>query len=103
MNNNFTIVTADNHLCISICGELDILTTRYFNDVLESILDTADADIIIDCEKLIYIDSWGINTLVRALQRMKQKELGIRLVNLRKDVRKLFEITHLDYPFKIVS
>ena len=101
MQNSFTIILSENQSNISVQGELDVLTERYLNEFLENSADLLETDLTIDCEKLLYIDSCGINALERALNKMNHKGLKIHLINLRGNVKKLFKITNLDSVFEL--
>lgn len=103
MGENFAILIGKGGSSISLRGELDILTVGCLQQFFESTLDTLAADLTIDCARLLYIDSCGINSLLGALQKMQQRGLDIKLMNVNKNIRKLFEVTRLADSFGIAS
>lgn len=103
MNENFRIIVEEDKFNISIQGELDILTTTYLKNILEQTIDSFESDITIDFDKLVYIDSCGIEALQMALLIMRQKGLNMHLINAKKNVKKLFKIanSYSDYTIAV--
>jgi len=100
MNSNLEIVVkAEDFSNVSFIGDIDILTSKCVDDFLENVIENYKTNLTIDCEKLTYIDSCGMNILVRALERMKQCDTGIYLVNMNRSIKRLFEISGLDNEF----
>lgn len=86
---------------VTISGEVDIVTSETLREFLDGIVDHFKSDIMIDCRKLTYIDSHGIIVLLRAQRKMGNKGAGIYLINVNKNIQKLFSIIHLVETFKI--
>jgi len=82
-------------------GEIDIYTSPKFKeDVLKS-FDSKTTDIIINGEKLSYLDSTGLGVLISILKKLKDNEYKVYLLNIKPNIRKIFEITKLDKLFII--
>lgn len=86
---------------ISPVGELDIYTSPNFKEILNDLIETKSADIIIDGEKLEYIDSTGLGVLISVLKKLKEKEYNITIINIKPNINKLFNITGLNKVFII--
>lgn len=84
-------------------GEIDIYTSPSLKEKLVKALKEKEADILIDGEKLEYLDSTGLGTLISILKVLKEKEDAkkIYIRNLKPNIRKLFDITELDKVFVI--
>lgn len=82
-------------------GEIDIYTSPSFkNKVLDSYMEKK-TDIIIDGAKLEYIDSTGLGALISILKAIEEDEHKIHLINIKANIKKLFDITELDKLFII--
>lgn len=80
-------------------GDLDIYTSSQFKEEVLKKLDENQVDIIIDGEKLDYVDSTGLGALISILRTMKESENKIYIENVKKNIRKIFDITNLDKMF----
>lgn len=89
--------------CISILpiGEIDIHTSPMFKDEVNRIIDKKIINIVINCSSLDYIDSTGLGALIAILKRVKEKNLNLKIINLKPNIYKLFDITGLDKIFNI--
>ncbi len=80
-------------------GDLDIYTSSQFKEEIIKRLDEQETDIIIDGEKLEYVDSTGLGALISILRNMKENEKKIYIDNVKPNIRKIFHITKLDEMF----
>lgn len=86
---------------VSAKGEIDIFNSQEFKVKLLELLDEKPIGISIDCEKLTYIDSTGLGSLIAVLKKTKEFGGEITLYNVKPTLYKLFKITNLDKVFKI--
>jgi len=84
---------------LELKGELDIFSSPTFKEKLYGIIENSQNDIILDLSEISYIDSTGLGVFVGALKKAKQKNLNIKLRNLKPNVKKVFSITGLDKVF----
>ncbi len=82
-------------------GEIDIYTSTEFKDIIVDKTKEKQSDILIDGEKLDYLDSTGLGALISILKMAKKNEKDIYLENIKPNIRKLFDITDLDKVFII--
>ena len=93
--------TGENKWIFSPAGEIDIYSSLKFKeDILEN-FNSKKTDILIDGEKLEYIDSTGLGALIYILKLLKDDDYKIHLMNIKPNIKKLFDITELDKLFVI--
>ncbi|MFZ5974561.1 MAG: STAS domain-containing protein [Bacillota bacterium] len=88
-------------LMASLKGDIDIYAAPELKEKLAIMIETHRSDIIIDCKDLNYIDSTGLGALVALLKKAKDYDKGIRIINLKPYIRKLFTITGLEKIFSM--
>lgn len=79
-------------------GEINISTSPELRKFFEKDLKKK---IVIDFEKVTYIDSSGLATLVEVLKKTKTQGGLLGLAGMSDKVKSLFEITKLDKLFSI--
>lgn len=94
----------DGSICtVTLEGEVDVYTAPGLKEQLVALLDGGCISMIIDLEKVAFIDSSGLGVLVSALRRAREKDGVVRIVCTRDGVLKIFRITGLDKVFPIFS
>ena len=68
---------------------------------MQDIYNWVYADVILDGEELVYMDSTGLGVLISGLKKLKEKGKNIILINIRPNINKLFDITGLNKVFII--
>ena len=86
---------------IAISGEIDLFAAPDFKSRLYDAVGDGDADVVLDCSGLSYIDSTGLGILLGALKRVRQNNRQVYVRNLKDNIRKLFRITGLDRAFNL--
>ncbi len=87
-----TIRANGEHTVLTVGGEVDIVTVESFRTAL---LDAQRSPrVVVDLRGVTFMDSAGINALVGAYHRLAP-DGELRLVGLRQNVRRVFEITGL--------
>ena len=84
-------------------GELDIFSSPNFKEKVVNAYDSRNSDIIIDLEKLEYVDSTGLGALISIFRKLKESNNKIIIDNIKPNIKKLFLITELDKLFVIRS
>ena len=79
-------------------GEINISTSPDLRKLFEK---QAAKKVVVNLEKVIYIDSSGLATLVEMLNKMKSQGGSLGLSGMSAKVKSLFEITKLDKLFSI--
>lgn len=99
LNLNLEFLQKDNTWIVVPEGEIDIYTSPDLKKTLEEALDTQNANILIKGDKLEYIDSTGLGTLISIYKIVNQENNKIYLENIKPNIKKLFDITQLDKVF----
>ena len=76
-------------------GEGDVA----LRNVVQEILDTGQKDILLNLEKVSYMDSAGIGELVACYKRAKEKEGSVKLLNPSGKVYDLLSLTKREEVF----
>jgi len=95
------IITSENKLEIKPIGEVDIYTSPELKNKIFELIDDKKLDIVINGEKLEYIDSTGLGVLMSIYKKMQENSLNIKILNLKSNIYKLFDITGLIKVFDI--
>ncbi|HOK49839.1 MAG TPA: STAS domain-containing protein [Sedimentibacter sp.] len=82
-------------------GEVDIYTSPELKNSVLSLIEDKKTDIVIDGESLDYIDSTGLGVLMCIYKKLQEKNLNFKIVNLKPNIYKLFDITGLNKVFDI--
>lgn len=101
LNVDIDVNKEKNMLEIKPKGEIDIYTSPKFKEQVIKSFKNNELDIIINGEKLEYIDSTGLGVLISIYKVLKEKEKTIYIENIKPNIKKLFDITDLDKIFII--
>jgi anti-anti-sigma factor len=85
-------------LVFQVSGEINISTSP---DLKKQFEKQPSKKIVVDLEKVTYIDSSGLATLVEILKKTKSQGGSLGLAGMPDKVKSLFEITKLDKLFLI--
>lgn len=79
-------------------GEINISTSPVLRKHFEQ---QPSKKIVVDLDKVTYVDSSGLATLVEILKKTKGQGGSLALAGLSEKVKSLFEITKLDKLFTV--
>lgn len=88
---------------IEIQGKFDIESTEEFENLFQKQIESNPGTIAIDMNKLEYIDSSGIGTLIKSLNTIKNQKGTLILVGLNNMILNVFKLAKLDMFFQIMS
>ena len=86
---------------LDIQGEIDLYNAPEIKSTIRSLIDETKCHVIINLEKVSYIDSSGIGALISSLSNLKKFRGDMKIVNVLASVRKVFELTKLISFFEI--
>lgn len=92
------VIQRDGVSIFLVNGEINISTSPELRKFFES---QPSKKVVVDLEKVSYVDSSGLATLVEILKKTKIQGGSLGLSGLSEKVRSLFEITKLDKLFSI--
>lgn len=81
---------------LRLAGEIDAYTAPQLKESFNSLMEQDSREIIVDLEKVTYMDSTGLGVFIGALKSAKEKDKQLKLVNIHERVFRLFQITGLD-------
>jgi anti-sigma B factor antagonist len=87
-------------LVFQVAGEINISTSPELKKQFEK---QPLKKVVVDLEKVSYIDSSGLATLVEMLKKTKSQGGSLGLSGLSDKVKSLFEITKLDKLFLVTK
>jgi anti-sigma B factor antagonist len=86
---------------LDIAGEIDLYNAPEIKDIINKLIEDQKYNVIINLEKVSYIDSSGIGALISSLSNLKKYQGGLKIINVYASVRKVFELTKLTSFFEI--
>lgn len=91
----FEIEIKGNLICL--CGKLDFAQAEKAGEALAGVEESA----VVDFAELEYISSAGLGHLFATHKRLMCANKGLKLINLKPDIRYVFEIAGFDTIFEI--
>ncbi len=92
MENNFTI---------KIPSNFTVDEVSEFRTEVTNLVDQGIVNFIIDFSECNFIDSTGLGALVSIYKKCAEHSGNVKLISLKEEVKKLFELTRLDRVFEI--
>lgn len=83
-------------------GEIDMATVPSFDEALSAALDEEPESLMIDLSEVTFMDSSGLNALVRARNAMDDTNVEMVISGMSEQVRRLFEVSGLMTAFMFV-
>jgi anti-sigma B factor antagonist len=94
--------TREGDICIvHVAGEVDVYTSPSLKSALVAAVADGCRVVVVDLDKVGFIDSSGLGVLVGALRRAREAQGDLRIVSARETVVKIFRITGLDRVFPV--
>ena len=86
---------------VSLRGEIDVYTAPRLRQALIDLVEGGAKDIVVDMDRVDFLDSTGLGVLVGGLKRVKSNEGEMKLVVTQDRIMKIFDITGLSKVFPI--
>ena len=87
---------------ISLRGEIDVYTAPRLRQALIDLVEGGAKDIVVDMERVDFLDSTGLGVLVGGLKRVKSNEGDLKLVVTQDRIMKI-DITGLAKVFPMFA
>lgn len=84
-------------------SEANLAQSNALKAELATLTDQYRKNIVVDFNRVEYVDSSFLGALVSALKYAVAAQTDISVVNLKKDIRDLFGLIRLDKVFKIYN
>ncbi len=88
-------------IILDINGEIDLYNAPEIKKNIKTQIDNGKHNIIVNLDKVSYIDSSGIGVLISSLSQLKKVGGGLKIINVYASVKKVFELTKLTSFFDI--
>jgi len=89
----------DGWAVLAVTGEVDVATAPRLREQLIDLVNEGQHRIVVDLEKVEFLDSTGLGVLVGALKRVRTHDGELALVCTESRILKVFEITGLTKVF----
>ncbi len=86
---------------IDVGGEIDIYTAPRLRELLIDLVSKNSYQLIVNLEKVGFLDSTGLGVLVGGLKRVRAHDGSLDLVCTQEPILKIFRITGLTQVFGI--
>ncbi|OGX16782.1 MAG: hypothetical protein A3K83_04665 [Omnitrophica WOR_2 bacterium RBG_13_44_8b] len=84
-----------------LAGEINVTNSAKLPDECAKLIGQGLNKVLVDFEKVIFIDSSGLAALIEMLKLLKQKNGTLALSNVNKQIKGIFQITKFDKVFDI--
>ncbi len=90
-------------IVVTPSGDVDLSCSRELQTHIKKALEGKPKSLVVNLEKVPYMDSSGVATLVEAMQIARKQSTKLVLCGLQDKVRSIFEIARLDRVFTITT
>jgi len=101
MDLDLTVRKEDEHTVLEVAGEIDVYTAPKLREKLIELVSEGNYHLVIDLEKVDFLDSTGLGVLVGSLKRVRNHGGSLQLVCTQEKILKIFRITGLTKVFPI--
>jgi len=98
---NIAIDVVDDICIIRPQTDIDSFNVAFLKEKLKEQVETGHYHIIMDLEKVRFMDSAALGILVSGMKTCMEYAGELGIINPSKNVENLFKITHLDTIFKV--
>ena len=93
--------TKDGIEVVDVEGEIDVYTAPRLRELLIELVNTGFYQLVVNMEKVEFLDSTGLGVLVGGLKRVRAHDGSLDLVCTQERILKIFRITGLTKVFGI--
>jgi anti-anti-sigma factor len=83
----------NNAIVVTISGRLDAVTAPDYEKRIRELIDSGNSYFVVDFEQLDYISSAGLRALLLMAKLLKEKSGQVCLVNVKGNVRSVFDMS----------
>lgn len=87
---------------VTLPAEVDLVTSSSVRDNLFATVNRGVVHLVVDARETTFLDSSGVNALVRARERTERLGGSIHVVTQSRPVLRVFSITRLDRVLAVV-
>ena len=97
------IIEEGNQVVAVFDGRLDTVAAQQIAETIDPLMEHADQNVILDCEKMPFISSSGLRIFLKIRKEVAAKGGKMYLKNVCPDVMQVFKMTKLDSVFEIIA
>jgi anti-sigma B factor antagonist len=86
---------------VEVGGEIDVYSAPRLREKIAELVEAGNYELVIDLEKVEFLDSTGLGVLVGGLKRVRTHDGSLSLVCTQERLLKIFRITGLTKVFEI--
>jgi anti-sigma B factor antagonist len=86
---------------LTVAGELDMAAAPLLSERLNDLIRTGSGDLVLDLERVTFVDSTGLAVMLNALRRLTRARRQMAVVIGNGAVRRAFEVTRLHWTFDV--
>lgn len=103
MELNVSSRSHDDHVSVTVAGEIDLYTAPRLHSELSAVIAGAapDSRVSVDMSRVDFCDSTGMNVLLTSLRQANERGVAFELAAPRPAVKKILQVTGLDSVFTI--
>lgn len=80
---------------VTVIGSVGPYTANRLRDRMFELIDGGSVHLVLELDRLEFLDSTGLGTLIGALKKVRRKDGSIQLVGMTERIEKIFRITGL--------
>ncbi|MFC5748843.1 STAS domain-containing protein [Actinomadura rugatobispora] len=103
MELNVSTASQGGHAVVTATGELDLYTAPRLQTALAGLLREQLDRVVVDMSGIDFCDSTGMNVLLSAFKRLKERGGTLELAAPRPAVRRILQVTGLDSVFTVID
>ncbi|MQA78053.1 MAG: anti-sigma factor antagonist [Streptosporangiales bacterium] len=101
MDLSLTTRVVDDRTVVEVAGEVDVYTAPKLREVFIDLVAHGTYHIVVDMERVEFLDSTGLGVLVGGLKRVRAHDGTLRLVCTQDRILKIFRVTGLTKVFPL--
>ena len=100
---NIASEKAGDFTVIGLEGEVDVYSASMLREEINSQVDGGEYNLVVDLNKVAFLDSTGLGVLVGGLKRVKSHDGQLGIICDQEKILRIFRITGMDKIFPIYS
>ncbi|MDD3717549.1 MAG: STAS domain-containing protein [Actinomycetota bacterium] len=90
-----------NFSLIGLSGEVDVYSAPKLRETIKDLVDEGKYNIVVDLERVAFLDSTGLGVLVGGLKRVKHHSGELGIICGQEKILRIFRITGLTKVFPV--
>ena len=86
---------------LTVGGELDVAAAPSLSDKLNELIRLKHGDVVVDLQRVSFVDSTGLAVLLNALRRLTRARRRMGVVIGDGAVKRAFDVTRLHWTFDV--